>query len=169
MSHIFCIVHEHGGENFTDKYSESKLNNRDQFIMVSHGYAIWREFIADYMAYRINPLERPLSLTELRNIVRRLDDGVLDKRNPDWRQEVSQILANIFWTSKISAAQDIEIAFTLLEKNRIFHSKERCGDYREMIGLIFQQLERESVWEISFDFIKKLGCAEIWVRFDMKP
>ena len=48
--------------------------------------------------------------------------------------------------------------FQCLEKNRIFATKERNGDYHRIIGLVFEQLKRKNCWIIYPEFIKK------WVR-----
>lgn len=122
MSHLFCITHEIAGENFNAKYSKKaiKENIHNKFIYV--GYAVWREFIADYIANRINPIYGPLSLVKLREFVRELDKDI-NIKNPYRVADVSQMLVYIFVTDKIQEATDIETVFKVLIGNRIFSSK----------------------------------------------
>lgn len=158
MSHIFCITHEIGGENFSTKYSEANMGSKPKYWNVNIGYAVWREFIADYIASRINPLMCPIALTELRETVRELDEGI-NKDNFHRTQDVSKLLWYIFLYPKCHAAMDVATIFRFLEKNRVFATKARSRLYQEIIALIFEQLQRESYWEISLQFIEKLGMA----------
>ena len=158
MSHIFCIIHEIGGENFQYKYSKEYLGETEQYWYSSIGYAVWSEFIANYIASQINPLVMPLSLAKLRVVIRGLDEG-MNVNNPDRAQNCSQVLSYIFLNSRIRAAKDADSVFQILEKNRIFASKERSGHYHEIISLLFDRLEQERYWTIGPEFIEKLGTA----------
>lgn len=158
MSHIFCITHEIGGENFQHKYSKEYLGENEQYWYSSIGYAVWSEFIADYIASQINPLVMSLSLAKLRVVIRKLDEG-MNVNNPDRAQNCSQILCYIFLNPRIRAAKDGDSAFQILEKNRVFASKERSGHYHEIISLLFDRLKQECYWTIGPEFIEKLGKA----------
>lgn len=140
MSHIFCIIHEIDGENFSAKYSKNNMGGQPEYWNIYIGYAVWREFIADYIASQIHPLMRPPTLTKLREVVRELDKGI-NRDNPDRAQDVSQLLQYIFLYPKIRAATDTATIIQFLEKNRIFATKARCRDYQEIIALIFEQLK----------------------------
>lgn len=100
MSHIFCITREIGQDNFTAKYLESvnKKSLKDGCMHI--GYAVWREFIADYIAYQLNPILAPLSLSRLRELVRELDEDIY-AGNPDRAVSASLVLTYIFVTAKI--------------------------------------------------------------------
>lgn len=50
MSHIFRIAKEANGANFFHTYCVD-----DESGVIVAGYAVWREFIADYMAAHITP------------------------------------------------------------------------------------------------------------------
>lgn len=163
MSHIFCITHEIARDNFTAKYLNDTTSKTLKNITLHVGYAIWREFIADHIAYQLNPFIRPLSLTELRKGVRELDAKIcLD--NPDQAENISQVLTRIFAASRIQKAADIEDVFQVLKRNRIFSSQKRCEQYRELISLIFRQLEEEYFWEITPQFIERIGrsCSSLY-------
>lgn len=158
MCHIFCIMHEIGGENFEAKYSKDNIGNNLKSWNISIGYAVWREFIADYIASQFNPLIAPLTSAELREAVRDLDNWV-NMGNPDRSQNLSQLLCYIFLSPQIQGAEDEETIVQFLVKNRIFANKACCETYREFIALILKQLKHEPCWEISPAFIEKLGIA----------
>ena len=158
MCHIFCIMHEIGGENFEAKYSEDNIGGNLKSWNISIGYVVWREFIADYIASQFNPLIAPLTSAELRKAIRELDDGV-NMDNPDRIQNISQVLCHIFLTPHIQGAEDEETIIQFLMKNRIFAKKARCETYRNLISLISKQLNHNPCWEISPAFIEKLGIA----------
>lgn len=162
MSHIFCISHEIGGENFHDKYSKENLGDNEQYWYSSVGYAVWRKFIADYIASQLNPLTRPLSLAKLREVIRELDEG-MNVNNPERAQDCSQILSYILLNPRIRASEDVNTVFQTLEKNRVFASKERSGHYHEIIRLLFGQLRQACYWMIDPGFIEELGKAYLYL------
>ena len=160
MCHVFCIVYELGGDNFTDKYSKINMGDTPQHRNISAGYAIWREFIADYIAFHCNPWTHP-PLTDLRKAIRELDEEV-NVSNPDSTRNCAQILTYIFLDPKVYTAKDDTAVFQFLEKNRIFATKERSGDYHRVISLIFEQLKRKDCWIIDPEFIEELGKTYLW-------
>ncbi len=163
MSHLFCITREISGDNFTAKYIKTPIGKNPKDGWMYAGYATWREFIANYIAFQLNPIMAPLSLAKLRGAVRKFDEEVC-AGNPEQTINASQVLVYIFVTAKIQKATTIETVFQTLKKNRIFESKERCEHYREIINLIFHQLEKDFFWEITPQFIENVGRAYFLIR-----
>ena len=162
MSHLFCITHEISRDNFTAKYLKSTEERSPDDHWIYIGYAIWREFIADYIAYQLNPIMRPLTLAMLRGVARELDEDI-NIDNPNRAEAASQMLAYIFVTSKIQKAADADTIHQTLKRNRVFASRERCELYHEIISLIFHQIRKDYFWEINPSFIKKIGQAYLWL------
>lgn len=158
MSHIFCITNELDGENFQDKCTKEKTGGDVHYYFSTVGYAVWREFIADYIAIPITPLMKPISLVNLRENVRKLDEGV-NRANPECSQDCSQILSYIFTYPKIKNARDVKSVFRILKKNRIFATKERSQDYYPIIEAIFVQLKQEKYWSITNKFMERIGMT----------
>lgn len=100
----------------------------------------------------------PISLVNLRENVRKLDEGV-SRDNPECSQDCSQILSYIFTYQKIKNAQDVESVFRILEKNRIFATKEWSQDYYPIIEAIFVQLKQEKYWSITNKFMERIGMT----------
>ena len=163
MSHIFCITNELDGENFHVKYSKEKMGDDPRYHFWHVGYAIWREFVADYMASELNPFSETYSLTDLRKVVRQLDKNVnLD--HPDRTQIYSQILVSVFQNPRVAQAADANDAVQILEKNRVFPPQNR-RNYCVTMELLFHQLDQESFWKLNVDFIEKLGEAYLKILF----
>lgn len=76
MSHLFCITREISGDNFTAKYIKTPIGKNPKDSWMYAGYAIWREFIANYIAFQLNPIMASLSLAKLRDAVRKFDEEV---------------------------------------------------------------------------------------------
>ena len=114
MSHLFCLTREIAGGNFTARYLEGAIAETPKNSHLHAGYTIWREFIADYIAYQLSPIMVPLSLTRLREVARKLDEEIC-AGNPEQMVNASLVLAYIFMTARIQAAADIEEIFDTLD------------------------------------------------------
>lgn len=156
MSHIFCLVHEIGGEDFFEKYCVNKTENTMENGMICAGYAIWREFIADYIAVQINPFFRPISMLELKKEVSELDKE-WSSTNPNAKVLVSHMLADILLNTKVRQQENPEAILQLLEKEKVFTSKVPGTSYAGMIRILYKQLRREECWKIDVDFVWELG------------
>lgn len=160
MSHIFCLVHEIDGEDFFEKYCADKTADPTRNGMICAGYAIWREFVADYIAAQINPFFRPLTMGELKKEVCELDKE-WDSSNPRAKIVVSQMLADILLNPMVRQQENSEAILRLLEEKKVFTSKVPGASYSGMIRILFKQLARDECWKISVDFIEKLGAEYV--------
>lgn len=159
MVHIYCTTHESNGDNFFDKYCVNKKNNFKDGTMGA-GYEVWREFIAYYWGAELTPFSTPLSLAQVRAEVRNIDEDV-DAKNSVAKMLVSRILAFIFRNPTVRQANNVAIAYEILQKNKIFVSDIRVRSYKSLIETIFEQLSKKDYWRISPYFIDELGGAYI--------
>lgn len=159
MVHIYCTTHESNGDNFFDKYCVNKKNNFKDGTMGA-GYEVWREFIAYYWGAELTPFSTPLSLAQVRAEVRNIDEDV-DAKNSVAKMLVSRILAFIFRNPTVRRANNVAIAYEILQKNKIFVSDIRVRSYKSLIETIFEQLLKKDYWRISPYFIDELGAAYI--------
>jgi len=160
MTHIYCTTHETKGGNFFEKYCLDEEGVAELNGAMGAGYAVWREFIADYWGAEFAPFSSPLSLAQVREKVRDLEENV-DAENPAAKVLVSQILAYIFRNPTVHRAENAADAYKTLEKNRIFASKARTKCYKQLIETVFEQLLKDNYWKISPFFIEDLGSAYI--------
>lgn len=159
MVHIYCTTHESNGDNFFDKYCVNKRNNFKDGTMGA-GYEVWREFIAYYWGAELTPFSTPLSLAQVRAEVRNIDEDV-DAKNSVAKMLVSRILAFIFRNPTVRRANNVAIAYEILQKNKIFVSDIRVRSYKSLIETIFEQLSKKDYWRISPYFIDELRAAYI--------
>ena len=138
MVHIYCTTHESNGDNFFDKYCVNKKNNFKDGTMGA-GYEVQREFIAYYWGAELTPFSTPLSLAQVRAEVRNIDEDV-DAKNSVAKMLVSRILAFIFRNPTVRQANNVAIAYEILQKNKIFVSDIRVRSYKSLIETIFEQL-----------------------------
>lgn len=158
LSHIFCTVHELGGRNFYQEYCEDDGGDTIRNGIINAGYAVWREFIADYIATSISLTERPLSLPAMKKEVHLLEDEVY-WGNSEAKKAVSLILAYIFTNRRISQCKSFDQVRDVLSQHRIFKETAQRPFYDRLCLLVYQQLEHDPCWEISLDFIMALGRA----------
>lgn len=153
LAHIFCIVEEIGGEKFYQKYC---ANSEEQFMR--YGYGLWREFIADYIAYALAPPAFSLSVKELRKEVQRLDNNVAMGK-PNTIESAYGVLSAIFRNPTICRADSAERVLEFLEKHLVFPSKERCMHWSKVIKMIHGQIMKNPCWRIEPSFICDLGVS----------
>lgn len=153
MSHIFCIVHEKGGTNFFRTYCVDSENGA-----ITVGYAVWREFIADYISVRINPFFHWITTGELRERVRFWDRDIFAPTK-DAEAAASCLLADIFSNKQVNSFSNARDILQYLNANRIFPSKAILEYYTILLETIFQQVSKNEFWKISVDFIESVGSA----------
>ena len=150
MSHIFCIEKECNGENFYQSYCGDNAGS-----FTAAGYAVWREFVADYMAAHIFDY-LSLSTAKLRETVRELDADILHI-NPDAKMNMSRLLAHVFWNRQVRKAKSGKEIIEFLAKNRVFSSKTCTERYYQIINHMYSQLSKPEYWKINVEFIDDLG------------
>lgn len=153
MSHIFCIVKEFNGKNFYSDYYAKLEANTFEKSYVGVGYAIWREFIAEYFAATTFKY-KDYSIAEFRDKVRSYDEEIGEKESKLW---LSYMFALIFSQSKIRNAGSVEAVVDYLIKHNIFAEKTIAESYKEIIARLFNQISKDEYWKISYDFIFLLG------------
>ncbi len=153
MSHIFCIAKEANGANFFHSYCIDDENG-----VIVAGYAVWREFIADYISAHINPFFHWIITDELREQVRLWDQDVFAS-NKDAKLAVSCLLADIFLNKQVNSSNNMGDILRYLDANRIFSSKAILEYYIILLETIFQQVSKNEFWKISVDFIESVGSA----------
>lgn len=161
MTHFYCTTQESDGESFFEKHCIDENGEKPDGFMGA-GYAVWREFIAYYWGAALTPLSTPLSLVQVREKVRDLDEDV-DAVNPVAKMLVSQILSYIFQNPTVRHANNAVASYELVERNRVFSSKERAKTYKLLIEAVFEQLSKEAHWKISPQFIDTLGSAYLFM------
>lgn len=159
MSHIFCNVKEFNGNSFYCDYYANLEENTFEKSFIGVGYAIWREFIAEYFAATTFKYE-DYSIPELRDRVRSYDEKIGAKESKLW---LSYMFALIFSQSKIRNAGSAEAVVDYLIKHNIFAKSTIAESYKGIIARLLNQISKDEYWKFSCDFIFSL--AEDYMSF----
>ena len=153
LSHIFCSKEECADKSFFDLFCNDDSDAGGPFTIV--GYAVWREFIADYLAAHFYDY-LSLGTKELRETVHSFDVSI-SYENPDAKLNMSKLLAYLFWNRDVKEAENSEKVIEYLTENLIFSAKMQTDQYYQIISHINNQLAKTEYWKISVEFIDDLG------------
>ena len=157
LAHIYACTHEiasarYAGKRFYDLYcsgTPSSFSDRVSDGQVNSGYAVWREFIADYITNRVIPhthtslVESASTLQEISHSVR---VGV-----PSAKVSLSSYLSIIMDSEEYVSSK----SWSQFEK--VLTSLEL--PFVSLVQLIYENLHSGEFYEISLDFIKDLGSS----------
>ena len=162
ISHIYCITHElPDGENFFRKYCLDYAESSFEDGMINGGYAIWREFIAEYMARR---LDIDMVATTLKQNEKHMNLILEDIENgaPDVKECIEAVLIDTMASKDILKAKDKPAAFDKFDR----YEKLKSISWQGLLNTVYAQLYDESraVYEIDLEFIKSLGSNYLSLR-----
>lgn len=156
LAHIFSCANEIktariAGEGFYDLYCSGAPSSSAESItdgQINGGYAVWREFVADYMAGMV--LDHPhRSLKDIKQNLFELASNV-KAGNPSAKTSLSRYLSMAFDSTEFKAAKtwgNFEAALSSLELPFI-----------SVIELIYRHLQHDKYYEITLEFIQELGA-----------
>ena len=157
LSHIYCCCNEIktariAGGGFYDRYCSGTPSSAAESItdgQINGGYAVWREFVADYMTGKIL-FHTHRSLMDIKHDLFELASNV-KAGSPLAKGSLSRYLSMIFDTTEFTS----ENAWDQFEEKLMSFELP----FIPIIKLIYEQLQREKYYEINLDFIKDLGTA----------
>ena len=165
LSHIYCVTHElKDGSNFFKRYCIGNPEESSLDGIINGGYAIWREFVAEFLA---RLLDFDMADFALRGNTKEIN-GLLDEiagGKPFIKTRITDMLLSIMTSKEIIQAPDKEAAF---EKLKRFNKLQTCS-WQRLLGTVYDQVfdPDKDVWEIDYDFIECLGnnymslCMEV--------
>ncbi len=155
LAHIFCIYNEIDGENFFNKYCDFK---GVEYGAVCAGYAIWREFIADFLTNILISQEDESSLKLMRaEVLERYQE--IDRQNPYSKLEMAIILSMIFETTEVLGGKDWDSVEKKLKKAIQFDDPTMYG----IIHSVYMLINKSPSWKISKDEIEEIGEGYLWL------
>lgn len=141
LGHIFAQKREYNGYFFEDTVPDGDVE-------LYSGYALWKEFVADYFSNRICGCW-PSSLKQMK--LTKSDRKKLISRDRTTHAFVSSYFALVACTEEFrTSSEDLD---GILEQSRV--------PFPNVFRLLGPQMKKESFWEISPDFIQELGCQYI--------
>ena len=165
ISHIFCTTHElNDGSLFFKKYCLDYAESSIEDGIINAGYAIWREFIAEYMATLVDSEIRMMTLKQnekhINEIISDIEAGVSNVK-----ECIEAVMIDTLCTRDVLDAPDKKAAFEKLGR----YKKIQSVSWQALLNTVYDQLhdKNKSVWEINLDFITTLGSNYLAIRKDV--
>ena len=156
ISHVFCSTHElEDGGSFYKRYCEKDSDNRLNDIFMYEGYAIWREFIADFVAVLVDvAMPDPTIRGNSKYIRQELNE--IAKGEPLAGLKVKNVLIDTLVTADMLHAPEKAESLKKLER----FEKLQTPSWKALLSTVYDQIFNEdgNVWEIDPEFIKTLGA-----------
>lgn len=153
LAHIYAVQNEYEGRSFYDEHCDGgNIPVGEDVVYI--GYAVWREFIADYIAAFTTPeVPRPsldscfLTIQEQNSIISGVGKRAL--------RAVSMVLAAIFTCQDYMDAADKEEVWNILKAKKPVNLEE----YGKLLSFIYNKVNNENIEPhvINEDFIGALG------------
>ena len=150
LAHIFCAHNELGGRSFYDEYCEGYAPNAEEDGFINAGYAVWRECIAEIIAFECDDNLVNNTLRGIKPMLRQLRDELTDPSSG--KLIMSEILTAIMTSREIESSAAWEDAEKQIRKLGLFNDTL----YMELLKAVFTQL-RTRLIEIDIDFIYHIG------------
>lgn len=153
IAHIFAAQNEYLGRSFyTECCDNEDISVYEDTMYI--GYAVWREFIADYITAFTTPHEPRPGIEQYRLDIKRFDSVIQDYSRVSLKA-VSLVLAAIFTCKDYMDAESLEEFREILEKKNLLNLNE----YDKLIVAIFDKVNDETIEPhiINEDFIDTLG------------
>ena len=149
LAHIYCVHHELDGNSFYDEYCEGYAQSNEEDGMISAGYAVWRECIAEIIAIECDDNCDIFPIRDKKKMLAQLRDEI-DQR--DGKLLVSEILTAVMTSAEVETAETWPVAEKAIRELDIFDTPPEL----DLMKLVYNQL-RERFVEIDVDFISELG------------
>ena len=155
ISHIFCSTHElKDGSSFYKRYCADESGGSASNGKVCSGYAIWREFAADFLAILVDvAMPDPTLRGNSKEISQELE--AIAKGEPFIKTRIKTVLLYTLVTSDVMDEPDRESSLKKLDRFKQLQTKS----WKVLLGNVYDQMfdEDKDFWEIDYEFIKTIG------------
>ena len=149
LAHVFCAHNELGGDSFYKRYCMDSTLSREEDGAINAGYAIWRELIAEVIAFEMDDKCFVIPLSEKSALLQHYEE---EFENGDRKRGISMILCEAL-TSKEC---EMSATWNVAQKKVAGHKPFDNPLFMDMLGLVFRKL-RDNLVKIDRDFILELG------------
>lgn len=153
LAHIYAAQNEYSGRSFYNEHCcNTDLSVSEDVVYI--GYAVWREFIAEYITAFTTPHEPHPSMEHYFLDIRRFDSEIRNCGKVSLRA-MSMVLTAVFTCQDYMDAESKEEFLEILEEKKPLNLKE----YGKLIDTIFDKVNDENVDPhiIDEDFMETLG------------
>lgn len=156
LSHIFCTLNElDNQEEFYSKYCIDYAGSTIQDGAINAGYAIWREFISEFLA---TVLDEDMLDNHLAQMYEHCDFMLneIESMVDDDKMCVAAILVDLMTSIEVFETENSEqLKEVLAAYDRILASKSLM----KLVQIVFEHIKFEELWVIDVDFIESIGNA----------
>ena len=149
LAHVFCAHNELGGDSFYKRYCMDSTLSREEDGAINAGYAIWRELIAEVIAFEMDDKCFVIPLSEKSALLQHYEE---EFENGDRKRGISMILCEAL-TSKEC---EMSATWNIAQKKIAGHKPFDNPLFMDMLGLVFRKLG-DNLVELDRNFILELG------------
>ena len=162
LAHIFCAHNELGGDSFYKRYCMDDTLSSEEDGAINAGYAIWRELIAELIAFEMDDNCLVLALEDKEDILRYYMEEL---ENGNRKMAVSMILCESLTSREGETSSTWSAAQKKIAKYKSFDDPL----FMDLLELVFRKIRKNFV-EIDRDFILELGSLYLFLvtQLDVK-
>ena len=133
LAHVFCAHNELGGDSFYKRYCMDSTLSREEDGAINAGYAIWRELIAEVIAFEMADNCFVVPLREKNALLQHYEE---EFENGDRKRGITMILCEAL-TSKEC---EMSATWNVAQKKVAGHKPFDNPLFMDMLGLVFRKL-----------------------------
>ena len=149
LAHIFCTRNEIDGDNFFERYCMDDTISREEDGTINAGYAVWRELIAELIAFELDDNCDVVPLRRKKDLLSYYEEELLTGNG---KMGVSMILCEAMTSAEGEASMTWDAAKSKFTRFKPFDDPL----YRDLLELVFTHV-REYFIVIDRDFIYEIG------------
>ena len=160
LAHVFCAHNELGGDNFYKRYCMDSTLSHEEDGAINAGYAIWRDLIAEVIAFEMDDNCLVIPLREKSALLRYYEEEL---ENDDRKRGISMILCEALTSEEC----EMSATWNVAQKKVTGHKPFDNPLFMDMLGLVFRKL-RDNLVEIDRDFILELGSLYLCLATQLR-
>ena len=157
---FFALTMKLGGDSFYKRYCMDSTLSHEEDGAINAGYAIWRELIAEVIAFEIGDNCLVIPLREKSALLRYYEEEL---ENDDRKRGISMILCEALTSEEC----EMSATWNVAQKKVTGHKPFDNPLFMDMLGLVFRKL-RDNLVEIDRDFILELGSLYLCLATQLR-
>ena len=155
LAHIFCTRNEIDGDNFFERYCMDDTISREEDGTINAGYAVWRELIAELIAFELDDNCDVVPLRRKKDLLSYYEGELLTGNG---KMGASMILCEAMTSAEGEASMTWDAAKSKFTRFKPFDDPL----YRDLLELVFTDV-REYFIVIDRDFIYEIGVLYLTI------